>query len=54
MGERERLKKIANAIKESSSKKKKTDNIAGAVKKLTQSEYGAIPKVLQKELKEFR
>ena len=35
-------------------KKGKQDKLAKAVKKLTQAEYDALPKSLQKELKEFR
>lgn len=34
--------------------KGKKDNVAKAVKKLTVAEYAALPKALQKELKEFR
>lgn len=65
MGERERLEKIGKAIKEKRSemdavktdrdgKKDKQDKLAKAVKALTKSEYDALPKALQKELKEFR
>lgn len=36
------------------SDKGKKDNVAKAVKKLTQAEFDALPKALQKELKEFR
>ena len=35
-------------------KKGKQDKLAKVVKKLTQAEYDALPKALQKELKEFR
>ena len=35
-------------------KKDKQDKLAKAVKKLTQAEFDALPKSLQKELKEFR
>lgn len=35
-------------------KKGKQDKLANVVKKLTQSEFDALPKSLQKELKEFR
>lgn len=35
-------------------KKDKQDKLAKVVKKLTQAEYDALPKSLQKELKEFR
>lgn len=35
-------------------KKGKQNKLAKAVKKLTQAEYDALPKSLQKELKEFR
>ena len=34
--------------------KGKKDNIGKEVKKLTQAEFDALPKALQKELKEFR
>ena len=34
--------------------KGKQDKLAKVVKKLTQSEFDALPKALQKELKEFR
>ena len=65
MGERERLEKIGKAIKDKrvesdavkidlQGKKDKQDKLAKAVKKLTQSEFDALPKALQKELKEFR
>lgn len=35
-------------------KKDKQDKLAKAVKALTKAEYDALPKALQKELKEFR
>lgn len=35
-------------------KKDKQDKLAKAVKKLTQAEFDALPKALQKELKEYR
>ena len=35
-------------------KKDKQDKLAKVVKKLTQAEFDALPKALQKELKEFR
>ena len=35
-------------------KKGKQDKLANVVKKLTQSEFDALPKSLQKEQKEFR
>lgn len=65
MGERERLEKIGKAIKDKrveidavktdrDSKKDKQDKLAKVVKKLTQAEFDALPKALQKELKEFR
>ena len=65
MGERERLEKIGKAIKDKrvesdavkidlQGKKDKQDKLAKAVKKLTQAEFDALPKALQKELKEFR
>ena len=34
--------------------KDKQDKLAKVVKKLTQAEFDALPKALQKELKEFR
>ena len=52
--ERERLIKIAGAIKENKAKKGKQDNLAKVVKALTKAEFDALPKALQKELKEFR
>ena len=65
MGERERLEKIGKAIKDKrvesdavkidlQGKKDKQDKLAKVVKKLTQAEFDALPKALQKELKEFR
>lgn len=65
MGERERLEKIGKAIKDKrveidavktdrDSKKDKQDKLAKVVKKLTQAEFDALPKALQKELKEYR
>lgn len=58
MGERERLNGIAQKLKgdrdELKGKKGKHDKLAKVVKKLTQSEFDALPKSLQKELKEFR
>ena len=65
MGERERLMKIGKAIKEKrvetdalkvdrDGKKDKQDKLAKVVKALTKAEYDALPKSLQKELKEFR
>jgi len=35
-------------------KKDKQDKLAKAVKKLTQAEFDALPKALQKEFKEYR
>ena len=35
-------------------KKDKQDKLAKVVKKLTQAEFDALPKALQKELKEYR
>ena len=35
-------------------KRDKQDKLAKVVKKLTQAEFDALPKALQKELKEFR
>ena len=63
--ERERLERIGKAIKDKrtemdavkadrGSKKDKQDKLAKVVKKLTQAEFDALPKSLQKELKEFR
>ena len=56
--ERERLKKIALKLKgdrdEYKGKKDKQDKLAKVVKALTKAEYDALPKALQKELKEFR
>lgn len=65
MGERERLMEIGKKIKEKrsetesvktdrDSKKDKRDKLAKVVKALTKAEYDALPKALQKELKEFR
>ena len=65
MGERERLEKIGKAIKDKrvesdtakvdlQREKGKQDKLAKVVKKLTQSEFDALPKALQKELKEYR
>ena len=65
MGERERLMSIGKAIKEKrvetdavkadrDGKKDKQDKLAKVVKALTKAEYDALPKALQKELKEFR
>ena len=65
MGERERLMEIGKKIKENrvetesvktdrGSKKDKQDKLAKVVKALTKAEYDALPKALQKELKEFR
>ena len=63
--ERERLEKIGKAIKDKRAesdavkidlqgKKDKQDKLAKVVKKLTQAEFDALPKALQKELKEYR
>ena len=41
-------------ITKSKGKSKKQDNVSGAVKKLTKAEFDALPKLLQKELKEYR
>ena len=58
MDERERLNSIAQKMKgdrdELKGKKDKQDKLAKAVKALTQAEFDALPKSLQKELKEFR
>ena len=65
MGERERLEKIGKAIKDKrveseaakvdlQGKKDKQDKLAKVVNKLTQSEFDALPKALQKELKDMR
>ena len=65
MGERERLMEIGKKIKEKrvetdalkadrDGKKDKQDKLAKVVKALTKAEYDALPKALQKELKEFR
>ena len=65
MGDRERLEKIGKAIKDKrveidavkadrDSKKDKQDKLAKVVKKLTQAEFDALPKALQKELGEYR
>ena len=65
MGERERLMEIGKKIKEKrvetdavkadrDGKKDKQDKLAKVVKKLTQAEFDALPKALQKELKEYR
>ena len=65
MGERERLEKIGKAIKDKrvesdaakvdlQGKKDKQDKLAKVVKALTKAEFDALPKALQKELKEFR
>ena len=65
MGERERLEKIGKAIKDKrvesdavkvdlQGKKDKQDKLAKVVKALTKAEYDALPKSLQKELKEYR
>lgn len=65
MGERERLAEIGKKIKEKrvetdaiksdrDGKKDKQDKLAKVVKALTKAEYDALPKALQKELKEFR
>lgn len=65
MGERERLMAIRNKIKEKrvetdalktdrDGKKDKQDKLAKVVKALTKAEFDALPKALQKELKEFR
>ena len=59
MGERERLEKIGKAIKDKrveseaakvdlQGKKDKQDKLAKVVKKLTQAEFDALPKALQK------
>lgn len=63
--ERERLEKIGKAIKDKRAemdaakadrdgKKNKQDKLAKAVKALTKVEFDALPKSLQKELKEYR
>ena len=58
MGDRERLNNIAQKLKgdrdELKGKKDKRDKLAKIVKALTKAEYDALPKALQKELKEFR
>lgn len=58
MGDRERLNSIAQKLKgdrdELKGKKDKQDKLANVVKALTKSEFDALPKSLQKELKEFR
>ena len=65
MGERERLMEIGKKIKDKrvendalkadrDGKKDKQDKLAKIVKALTKAEYDALPKALQKELKEFR
>lgn len=65
MGERERLAEIGEKIKEKRSerdavkadrdgKKDKQDKLSKVVKSLTKAEYDALPKALQKELKEYR
>ena len=65
MDERERLEKIGKAIKNKrmesdaakvdlQGKKDKQDKLPKVVKKLTQSEFDALPKALQKELKDLR
>ena len=65
MDERERLEKIGKAIKDKrvesdavkvdlQGKKDKQDKLAKVVKALTKAEYDALPKSLQKELKEYR
>ena len=65
MGERERLMEIGKKIKEKrvetdalktdrDGKKDKQDKLAKVVKALTKAEFDALPKALQKELKEFR
>lgn len=57
MGDRERLNSIAQKLKgdrdELKGKKGKQDKLAKAVKALTKAEFDALPKALQKELKEF-
>lgn len=63
--ERERLEKIGKAIKDKRAeteavkadrdgKKGKQDKLAKVVKALTKAEFDALPKSLQKELKEYR
>ena len=65
MGDRERLEKIGKAIKDKrveidavkadrDSKKDKQDKLTKVVKALTKAEFDALPKALQKELKEYR
>ena len=51
---KERKDAIIAKINGIKSKSKKQDNISSAVKKLTKAEYDALPKALQKELKEYR
>ena len=58
MGERERLNRIAQKLEcdrdELKGKKSKHDKLAKVVKALTKAEFDALPKALQKELKECR
>ena len=62
--ERERLEKIGKAIKDKrvetealkadrDGKKEKRDKLAKVVKALSKAEFDALPKELQKELKEY-
>lgn len=65
MGERERLMEIGKKIQEKrvetdavkadrDGKKDKHDKLAKIVKALTKAEYDALPRSLQKELKDMR
>ena len=49
------IRELARAKRaEMDGKKDKQDKLAKVVKKLTQAEFDALPKALQKELKEYR
>jgi hypothetical protein len=45
---------IVNLFADMKQKKDKSDKVAKGVKKLTKAEYDALPKALQKELKDMR
>ena len=47
-------KKVDELTDEVTRSKGKQDNLAKAVKKLSQAEYDALPKALRNELKEYR